>query len=68
MVFQKNFFGYHRSQIKGEAKKNDSKEEKQQQHNTEQQKGAGEVPGQAEEDSGITVSVDSAGYAAFYCI
>ena len=71
MVFTKIFFGYDKAQIKREAKKNDSTDsnnKKQQQHSTEQQKPGHETTGEAEEDSGITLSVDSAGYAAFYCI
>lgn len=71
MVFAKIFLGYDKAQIKREAKKNDStdsNDKKQQQHSTEQQKPGHETTGEAEEDSGITLSVDSAGYAAFYCI
>ena len=71
MVFTKIFFGYDKAQIKREAKKNDStdsNDKKQQQHSPEQQKPDPETTREAEEDSGITLSVDSAGYAAFYCI
>lgn len=71
MVFAEIFFVYDKAQIKREAKKNDStdsNDKKQQQHSTEQQKTGSETTGETEENSGITVSVDSAGYAAFYCI
>ena len=71
MVFTKIFFGYDKAQIKREAKKNDgtdSNDKKQQQHSAEQQKPGHETTREAEEDSGITLSVDPAGDAAFYCI
>ena len=77
LVFPKNllkskiFFGYDKAQIKREAKKNDStdsNDKKQQQHSAEQQKPGHETTREAEEDSGITLSVDPAGDAAFYCI
>lgn len=71
MVFTKFFFGYDKAQIKREAKKNDStdsNDKKQQQHSPEQQKPDPETSRETEENSGITVSVDSAGYAAFYSI
>ena len=71
MVFAKIFLGYDKAQIKREAKKNDStdsNDKKQQQHSPEQQKPGHETTREAEEDSGITLSVDPAGDAAFYCI
>lgn len=71
MVFTKIFFGYDKAQIKREAKKNDStdsNDKKQQQHSAEQQKPGHETTRETEENSGITVSVDPAGYAAFYSI
>ena len=71
MVFAKIFFGYDKAQIKREAKKNDntdSNDKKQQQHSPEQQKPDPETTRETEENSGITVSVDPAGYAAFYSI
>lgn len=71
MVFTKIIFGYDKAQIKREAKKNDStdsNDKKQQQHSPEQQKPDPETARETEENSGITVSVDSAGYAAFYSI
>ena len=71
MVFTKIFFGYDKAQIKREAKKNDStdsNDKKQQQHSPEQQKPDPETARETEENSGITVSVDPAGYAAFYSI
>ena len=71
MVFAKIFFGYDKAQIKREAKKNDStdsNDKKQQQHSAEQQKSDPETTRETEENSGITVSVDPAGYAAFYSI
>ena len=71
MVFAEILFGYDKAQIKREAKKNDStdsNDKKQRQHSTEQQKTGPETTGETEENSGITISVDSAGYAAFYCI
>lgn len=71
MVFAKIFLGYDKAQIKREAKKNDStdsNDKKQQQHSPEQQKPDPETPRETEENSGITVSVDPAGYAAFYSI
>ena len=71
MVFTKIFLGYDKAQIKREAKKNDStdsNDKKQQQHSAEQQKPGHETTREAEEDSGITLSVDPAGDAAFYCI
>ena len=71
MVFTKIFFGYDKAQIKREAKKNDStdsNDKKQHQHSPEQQKPDPETARETEENSGITVSVDSAGDAAFYCI
>ena len=71
MVFAKIFLGYDKAQIKREAKKNDStdsNDKKQQQHSAEQQKPGHETTREAEEDSGITLSVDPAGDAAFYCI
>ena len=71
MVFAKIFLGYDKAQIKREAKKNDStdsNDKKQQQHSPEQQKPDPETTRETEENSGITVSVDPAGYAAFYSI
>lgn len=71
MVFTKIFFGYDKAQIKREAKKNDStdsNDKKQQQHSAEQQKPGHETTRETEENSGITVSVDPAGYATFYSI
>ena len=71
MVFTKIFLGYDKAQIKREAKKNDStdsNDKKQQQHSPEQQKPDPETTRETEENSGITVSVDPAGYAAFYSI
>lgn len=71
MVFTIIFFGYDKAQIKREAKKNDStdsNDKKQQQHSAEQQKPDPETTRETEENSGITVSVDPAGYAAFYSI
>ena len=71
MVFAEIFFGYDKAQIKREAKKNDStdsKDKKQQQHSPKQQKTGPETTGETEENSGITLSVDSAGNAAFYSI
>ena len=71
MVFAKIFLGYDKAQIKREAKKNDStdsNDKKQQQHSPEQQKPDPETARETEENSGITVSVDSAGDAAFYSI
>ena len=71
MVFTKFFFGYDKAQIKREAKKNDStdsNDKKQQQHSAEQQKPGHETTRETEENSGITVSVDPAGYATFYSI
>ena len=71
MVFTKIFLGYDKAQIKREAKKNDStdsNDKKQQQHSAEQQKPDPETTRETEENSGITVSVDPAGYAAFYSI
>ena len=71
MVFTKILFGYDKAQIKREAKKNDStdsNDKKQQQHSAEQQKPGHETTRKTEEKSGITVSVDPAGYAAFYSI
>lgn len=71
MVFTKFFGGYDKAQIKREAKKNDStdsNDKKQQQHSPEQQKPDPETTRETEENSGITVSVDPAGYAAFYSI
>ena len=71
MVFTKIFFGYDKAQIKREAKKNDStdsNDKKQQQHSPEQQKPEPETTRETEENFGITVSVDPAGYAAFYSI
>ena len=69
--YLQNFFGYDKAQIKREAKKNDntdSNDKKQQQHSAEQQKPGHETTRKTEENSGITVSVDPAGYAAFYSI
>ena len=71
MVFTKIFFGYDKAQIKRDAKKHgstESKKKKQQQHSAEQQKPGHETTRKTEENSGITVSVDPAGYAAFYSI
>ena len=71
MVFTKFFWGYDKAQIKREAKKNDStdsNDKKQQQHSAEQQKPGHETTRKTGENSGITVSVDPAGYAAFYSI
>lgn len=71
MVFTKFFWGYDKAQIKREARKNDStdsNDKKQQQHSAEQQKPDSETTRETEENSGITVSVDPAGDAAFYSI
>lgn len=46
----------------------DSNDKKQQQHSAEQQKPDPETTRETEENSGITVSVDPAGDAAFYSI
>lgn len=65
----KNFFGYDKAQIKREAKKNDStdsNDKKQQQHSAEQQKPDPETTRETEKNSGIIVSVDPAGDAAFH--
>ena len=69
--YLQKFFGYDKAQIKREAKKNDStdsNDKKQQQLSAEQQKPDPETTRETEENSGITVSVDPAGYAAFYSI
>ena len=71
MVFTKIFFGYDKAQIKREAKKNDSTDSNDKNHlhhRAEQQTPGQETTRKTEENSGITVSVDPAGYAAFYSI
>ena len=64
MVFTKIFFGYDKAQIKREAKKNDSTDS----NDKKQQQPGHETTRKTEENSGITVSVDPASYAAFYSI